>query len=108
MKGKLLVCSGGSFYHTTSTHLRSKKLKTFLDKGGYTEDSVKAMIDVLERNQHYSKNLIDQWKANSTQEEFKEVLDSICKKLGQPDRINRLGITSFIEKAFHILLILNH
>merc|ERR1719356_2263742 len=32
---------------------------------------------------------IDQWKANSTQEEFKEVLDSICKKLGQPDRINR-------------------
>merc|ERR1719495_2900589 len=32
---------------------------------------------------------IDQWKANSTQEEFKEVLESICKKLGQPDRISR-------------------
>ena len=41
---------------------------------------------------------IDQWKANSTQEEFKEVLDSICKKLGQPDRINRLGMALFYVK----------
>ena len=32
---------------------------------------------------------IDQWKAKSTQEEFKEVLESICKSLGQPERIQR-------------------
>ena len=35
------------------------------------------------------KHWLDQWSSNSTEEEFKEVLDEICKKLGQPDRIKR-------------------
>ena len=35
--------------------------------------------------QHY----VDIWSSNQTEEEFKQVLDSICRTLGQPDRIDR-------------------
>ena len=35
--------------------------------------------------QHY----VDIWTSNQTEEEFKQVLESICRTLGQPDRINR-------------------
>jgi len=35
--------------------------------------------------QHY----IDIWSSNQTEQEFKQVLDQICRTLGQPDRINR-------------------
>ena len=35
--------------------------------------------------QHY----IDIWSSNQTEQEFKQVLDSICRTLGQPDRIKR-------------------
>ena len=35
--------------------------------------------------QHY----IDIWSSNATEEEFKQVLEQICRTLGQPDRIDR-------------------
>ena len=35
--------------------------------------------------QHY----VDIWSSNQTEEEFKQVLDSICRTLGQPERIDR-------------------
>ena len=35
--------------------------------------------------QHY----VDIWSSNQTEEEFKQVLDSMCRTLGQPERIDR-------------------
>ena len=30
---------------------------------------------------------VDTWTANTTQDEFKEVLDALCKKLDRPNRV---------------------
>ena len=42
-------------------------------------------VTKLQVIQHY----VDIWSSNQTEEEFKQVLDSICRTLGQPDRIDR-------------------